>query len=405
MDEPANFDTLFIGQYYWPEPIGSGPYCRDLAESLAQSGRRVMVLTCRPHYPGGAVFADYRRGARDREIEAGVVVRRVRTWIPKRRSAGHRILSELWFFVQGMAALFMGRVPRSELVVCLCPTIFAVLLGGFARRKYGRTLALVHDIQSGLAVGLGLVGDGRIVRLMRALERFAFNRVDQILVLSEPMRRRLVELGVRTPISILPIWVDTASIFPIDGRARDTVTLLYSGNFGRKQALDQVIDLASALEARQSSIRVILRGEGGESASLRREAVRRGLRNLDFEPLVGADALNRGLADGDIHLVPQDGRAADFAVPSKIYAIMAAGRPLIATARPGTAVDALRTESGAFECVPPGDIDALTEAVLRLAGDSSLRRRLGARGRAFVMEKHDRARVLGSFLAEVAHGA
>jgi colanic acid biosynthesis glycosyl transferase WcaI len=400
----TRFDTLFISQYYWPEPIGSGPYCRDLAESLAGAGRRVAVFACRPHYPAGAVHPDYRGGARDTEIHNGIEVRRAWTWVSQRRGAAQRILSELAFFAQGLLALVTGKLRRSELVVCLCPSIFAVLVGRAARRRDGLAVALVHDIQSGLAQGLGIVGSGRMLALMRALERTAFNRMDRIFVLSDQMRVRLRELGVARPISVLPIWVDTNEIYPLDTDGGHPVTLLYSGNLGRKQALGQIVDLARALQDRHCPIRIVVRGEGSEAEALLRDVAQRGIANIEFQPLVAPSALNRGLADGDIHLVPQDPRAADFAVPSKIYSIMAAGRPFVATARPGSAIEALRDESRAFVCVPPGDVAALTDAVLHLAEDPGRRSSLGARGRAFIVERHARPLVLDAFLSQIRDG-
>lgn len=394
-------EVLLVTQYYWPEPIGSAPYCTDLAEWLARAGWPVRVLTSRPHYPGGVVPQAYRGGARDREHREGVAIERLAPWGPGRRGALGRLAGELVFLLRGLAALARRRPPRSALVVSLCPSIFAVLLGRLACRRGGCHFALVHDIQSGLAAGLGMVGGGLLLRLLQALERRVLGGCDAIFVLSEQMRDRLRAQGVGVPIELLPIWVDAGAIRPLEpARAAGApTTVLYSGNLGRKQALDQVLALAEILQRRDRSLRVVIRGEGGEAARLRAEAARRGLDNLEFRPLLPAERLGEGLAEGDVHLVPQDGKAADYAVPSKVYGIMAAGRPFVATAGPGSQLWELQERTGACRCVPPADAEALAEAVLALGVDPQHRAELGARGRAFVEAHHEKTRVLAGFEA------
>ncbi|MEQ8396059.1 glycosyltransferase [Thalassobaculum sp.] len=391
--------VLMVTQFYWPEIVGSAPYCTDLAEWLAREGWRVRILTCRPHYPEGVVPVQYRDGLLDRETRRGATIDRLPPWQPARRGALGRMLGEFAFLGRGLWALATGRVSRSDVVISLCPSVLAVVLGRLSCRWGGHHVAMVHDIQSGLASGLGMVGGSWLLRLMRALERWALNGTDGIFVLSENMRERLRNQGITTPIEVMPIWVDADLIQPVERTSGAPTTVLYSGNLGRKQALDQVIELAEVLQRRGSTLRVVVRGKGGEADRLMAEAANRGLRNIEFHPLVPADRFSESLAEGDVHLVPQDAATADFAVPSKIYSIMAAGRPFVATALPDSHLWRLQQQTGAFQCVPPGDADALADAVLALGADSRRREDLGARGRAFVVARHDKPVVLGGFEA------
>src|SRR5215469_823767 len=196
--------VLLVTQYYRPELVGSGPYCGDLAEWFQAAGASVTVVTGLPHYPDHVVFPAYRRRAPRRETVSGVQVLRLRHWIPRRTSAALRILSEAHFLLAGCWAQVTGRIPRQPVVISLCPSILTVALGAIMRRG-GRHIAVVHDIQSGLARGLGMVGNGPLVAMMRWCERTVLNRIDLVVVLDPAMRDELRLNGVVAPIEVLPI--------------------------------------------------------------------------------------------------------------------------------------------------------------------------------------------------------
>jgi glycosyltransferase involved in cell wall biosynthesis len=382
--------VLVVTQHYAPEMIGSAPYCVDLAEGLVRLGRPVSVLTGLPHYPDPAEFENFMDDPPVRQKIAGVTVERLHSWLPRRRSALLRVLGELAFLLSGMMALLRKRLRRHDTVISVCPSIFAVLLGLLATTREGRHVALVHDVQSGLAQGLGIVRFGLLIHLMRFAERFILNRVDLVLVLSPEMATTLRGLGVSRPIEILPIWVDIDAVRPRPIPADRSSTVIYSGNFGRKQGLDQLVALAAALAEKRPDVRLLLRGSGGERTAVIGAVAARGLANVEFAELVSRDQLGQALTAGVLHLVPQKPDGADFAVPSKIYNIMAAGRCFVTTALPGSALANLQAQTGAFLCVPPQDTAALAAAVTGLLDDPARCTRMAEQGRAFVERHHDR---------------
>ncbi len=115
--EDSREPVLFVTQHYSPEVIGSAPYCVDLAEGLVRSSRRVTVLAGLPHYPDPAEFEDFRNDPPLRQKLSGVLVERLHSWLPKRRSALLRVAGELAFMFTGLFALLRGRVKRHEVVI------------------------------------------------------------------------------------------------------------------------------------------------------------------------------------------------------------------------------------------------------------------------------------------------
>jgi colanic acid biosynthesis glycosyl transferase WcaI len=141
-----------------------------------------------------------------------------------------------------------------------------------------------------------------------------------------------------------------------------------------------------------------VRGNGNQEGELANDIARRGLGNVRMTRLQPNEGLTTALAAGDIHLVPQNPDAASFAVPSKVFNIMAVGRPFVATALPGSTLWQLQRRSGAFLCVPPDEPSSFAEAVMTLADDAALRAELGRRGRAFVEQNFAKPQVLGAFM-------
>ena len=394
MSEPS--PILFVTRYFWPELIGSAPFTSDLAEWLAKEGRQITVLSGLPHYPGTTVFPAYRDGRLQHETMGNVVIERVHSGPPARASALARILNEGGFLMRGLGALASGRVKRHPVVLALCPSILCVVLALAARPRGGSAIAVVHDIQSGLAQQLGMNG-GTLGRLMRWVERATLDRVDLVVVLSQEMKDQLRRIGITAPIDVVPLWVDTDEIQAVEPATRPAVKVLYSGNLGRKQGLSQVVAMAEQLATRRPEIEIVLRGNGNQAQELLAEIAKRRLENVRLAELQPNEGLATALAAGDIHLVPQNPQAAAFAVPSKVYNIMAVGRPFVATALPDSTLWHLQKQSGAFLCVPPNEPLSFAEAVMQLADDPQLRAELGRRGREFVEQHYAKPLILSAF--------
>lgn len=394
--------VLILSQFYWPEEIGSAPYVTDLAEWLAGRGVSVTVLTARPHYPEYRVRPGYKGGDQTRTRRNGVDIVRMRTPVLLGGGVAGRIALESMLTIQAIAYLASGRVKRRSRVISFCPSVLLVMAGQVATRSRGRHLAIIHDIQSGLADGLGMISSRALKRLMVATERVIFNRTTRLAVLTEAMRYTLQGQGIKRPIDILPIWVDVDEIHPLPPPASPSHDVLYAGNLGRKQGLEQVIGAAEVLATEAPEVRILIRGEGPRRKELEDRAGQLGLTNVTFDDLVPKEQLNECLASAAVHLVPQSPDGADFAVPSKAYAIMAAGRPFIATAAPGTSLANLQEQTRAFECVSPNDREAFAAAIRRLVRSPEDGKKLGDQGRAFVVGHLSRETILKQMLEFLA---
>jgi len=192
-------------------------------------------------------------------------------------------------------------------------------------------------------------------------------------------------------------WVDCDAIRPSPtpspyraefGIPDDAVVALYAGNLGEKQGVDLLDPVARRLA--DAGAYLVICGEG--AARPRLEAAVAGVSTVRLGDLQPAERLDALLNLADVHLLPQRHGAADLVMPSKLTGMLASGRPVVASAAPGTGL--AQWVDGCGVVVPPGDADAMAEAVISLANDPDRRRSLGAAARQRALERLDRTPIL-----------
>ncbi|MCB4457230.1 glycosyltransferase family 4 protein [Leisingera sp. McT4-56] len=390
--------VLYLSPYFWPEEIGSAPYCRELAEHLSDQGYAVSALAFRPHYPSSAPFGDWAGGARDREALGQIAIERVP--VNPRGSGGFktRIGNDLRFLRRAVWHALCGTHRKTGAIIAYIPSVLALYGAKALKLRSGApVIAVVHDIESGLAGSLGIASNPVVLKVMRLVERIGLNFADEVVVLTEGMKRELEEIGCRKPITVLPIWSQAAEEAPVDPAA--PVRVMYSGNFGKKQNLDQLLPLLSHVSDTMPEVEILMRGGGSERSRIEAEAARRGIANARFLELAPAGEFMASLQSANVHLVPQALNVANYALPSKLFSIMSAGRPYVCIAEPGSPLDALARESGAGICVFPDDEARLCQEVAGLLSDPARQQRMGDAGRAFVQQHMNRGTIFSKYEA------
>ncbi|WP_249166643.1 glycosyltransferase family 4 protein [Bradyrhizobium sp. JYMT SZCCT0428] len=374
---------LYLSPYFWPEEIGSAPYSTELAVWLQEQGHALQVVAFRPHYPRIEDFGAWSGGTRDQEVLGKVMISRVPVTARGAGGFKDRLKNDVRFLFGVWWRAMRGKFRDIDVTVAYVPTIltlFAALPVKWLTRS--RMVAIVHDIESGLASSLGLASNRLVLSVMRFVERLALNRADHVVVLTEGMKSELQKIGCRRPISVISIWATPAPEVAI--HAASPVKLMYSGNFGKKQNLDQLVPLIKRLSDERCSIRVVMQGDGSEKGRLEGLFQDAGISNTEFGPLVPFGELVGSLQSASIHLVPQALNVANYALPSKLFSIMSAGRPFVCIAEPGSPLDLLTQKSGAGLCIPPNEEGRLFEEIVSLAGDIDGLREKGRNGRAYV---------------------
>ncbi len=354
---------LFISLWYTPEPVFK-PH--DFARELVARGHEVTVITGYPNYPTGQLFAGYQMRLWQSEIIDGVRVIRIPHLIDRSQSAFRRVCSYASF---GAIAIFAGICLgyKPDIIWTYQIGLPGAILSLLARKP------LVHEVQDlwpewGQAIPGGLKGG--LYKVLEAQEKFIYKIASAIVTISCGFRQALMSKGVaEQKITILANWANEQNFQPV---APDSVLaereglgqrpcVMYVGNIGTAQDLGTVVQ-AAALLKESIDVEFVLIGDGVSRQPLERQIKELKVTNVRLLGSRPQEKAAAYLAWADAALVhlKQD-PAYEITIPSKVYAYLAVGIPIIAAISGDTA--RLIEETGAGLVCSPGDPVALAQTV------------------------------------------
>ncbi|XQS16957.1 colanic acid biosynthesis fucosyltransferase WcaI [Citrobacter telavivensis] len=368
---------LVYGINYSPELTGIGKYTGEMVEWMAREGHEVRVITAPPYYPQWKVGARY-SAWRYRREEGDATVWRCPLYVPKQPSTLKRLLHLGSFALSSFFPLMAQRRWKPDRIIGVVPTLFCTPgMRLLAKLSGARTVLHIQDYEVDAMLGLGLAGNGKagkVAQLATAFERSGLHNVDNVSTISRSMMNKAQEKGVAAEkVIFFPNWSEVARFQNVSddevitlrqqlGLPDDKKIILYSGNIGEKQGLENVIMAAEQL--REQPLIFAIVGQGGGKARLEKMARDRGLHNVLFFPLQPYEALPALLKMGDCHLVVQKRGAADAVLPSKLTNILAVGGNAVITAEPETELGQLCDNvTGIAVCVEPESVDALVTGI------------------------------------------
>jgi glycosyltransferase involved in cell wall biosynthesis len=384
---------LVLNQYFYPDRSATSQLLTELCEDLAER-HDVFVVTGRPSY--NPAHGTRSQGLLSRERHGKVRVARV--WSTGfHRSAGMRgrLANYGTYLASSIAGAF--AVARPDVVVALTDPPPVGLIGAMTAKVRGVPFVLVmKDLFPEVAVTLGALRSPAAIAGLRAARGLLLDAADRVISIGRDMDRRLLDLGVPADrIETIHDWSDGRVVHPLDRPSllrdrsgwADRFVVMHSGNVGLSQDLETAVEAADLLRHEQSVLFAIV-GDGASKARLQASVLERGLRNVEFLPFQDREDLSESLGAADVHLVGLRRGLAGAIVPSKVYGILAAGKPYIAAVEPGTEPVLIAEEAGCGMRVEPGDAGALADGVLAMR-EADLAT-MGKRGREVLETRFDR---------------
>lgn len=380
---------IFLNRFFFPDHSATSQILSDLAFHLAGKGRDVHVITSRQKYDDPNAELPYL------EKVHGVTVHRVASSRFGRAGLVGRGFDYLTFY-RSMMRTLRGLAGRGDVIVAKTdPPLLSIPAARIARRSGAQLITWLQDIYPEVAAELGVplvkgaIGNAIATMRDRSLKAAAAN-----VVVGERMRGLLVARGIASDkISLIPNWCDDRELVPVpheenplraEWGLQDKFVVGYSGNLGRAHEFDTVLQAAKQLKGRRDIVFLMI-GGGHQVAELAELVKRERIEDLFyFVPYQPRERLKYSLGVADVHWISLQPRLEGLIVPSKVYGIAAAGRPIIAiTAKDG---EIARMING-FGCgivVEPGAAGELVAALDRLSRDRRVTDFMGHRARAAV---------------------
>ena len=392
--------VLVLNQYFHPDRSATSQLLTELCEDLALS-HDVIVVTGRPSYD--PEYPIESRGLVSYERHRRVKVARV--WSTQfDRSAGMVGRASNYATYLGTSIFGALRAGRPDVVLALTDPPPVGLIGLGVARLRGVPFVLVSkDVFPEVAIVLGRLSDPRLIAVLRRLSGTLLRGADRVVSIGRDMDERLLARGVpRARIVTIHDWSDGAVVRPLEGpsvlraerRWDEKFVVMHSGNVGLSQSLGSLIGAADRLRGDPGIIFAIV-GEGAAKATLVAEAARRRLDNVEFLPTQPYQTLSDSLGAADVHVVGLRRGLAGFIVPSKVYGILAAGRPYIAAVEAAAEPGLIAEEHGCGIRVEPDDPDDLAKGILQMR-ESDLGE-MGRNARRALEERFDRPRATWAY--------
>jgi colanic acid biosynthesis glycosyl transferase WcaI len=392
---------LLLNLYYPPDTSATAKMAASFVAPLSAE-HQVTVLCGRPSYD-----PTERRAWRfwQTELSGNVKIIRAGSTDYPRTQMTRRVLNYLTYEALSVPrALF---VP-CDVVLAMTDPPFEGIVGAFVALLKGKPYVYnIRDMYPDMAVGGSIVAPGLLSRVWEKLHRWALRRATRVIVLGEDMRARIISKGVdpqriaivRDGAEIVPEGspqppLDPEVIRAIRGDFR--FVLLHAGNLGFYGAWQTLI--AAARELENDGVGLVFVGEGAQRPQL--EAASAGAANVRFLPFFPPTKIASVLAAADAHIVTIKRGLEGVVVPSKMYGILAAGRPIVAVAPKETDVAMLAEKRSFGVAADPDKPEALVAAIRSLAADPKRLAAMATAARTAAFD-YDRANESAKFVRTI----
>jgi colanic acid biosynthesis glycosyl transferase WcaI len=400
---------LLLNEYYPPDTSATAKMAAQVAEALAQR-HQVTVVAGRPSYDPDA---RYPYTLLRRDTRNNVTVECVGSTAFPRHQMPRRVANYLSYLA---LAVPRALALRPDVILAMTDPPVAGIAGAFIARLAGRPFVYnIRDLYPDMAVGGDIVRAGKWVARWESLHRRALKQAARVIVLGDDMRDRILAKGIAPERVVVvrdgtaPATTPAAAAAQMPDRGDPIVqeirhgfpfVVLHAGNLGFYGAWDTLLQAAKILSNENTGFVFI--GDGANRAAL--ESAARDLPNVKFAPFRPVAQIAHVMMAGDVHIVTVKRGLEGVVVPSKLYSILAAGRPIIVVAPAECDAARIVVESGCGVAADPDDPAAVAAAIRDLRGQPARLAEMGRRARE-TAAKYARVDELERFVAIVEDAA
>jgi glycosyltransferase involved in cell wall biosynthesis len=410
-----NKKILIHSLVFSPDGVSTAYLYNDIALGFQQSGYEVVVLTTTPHYnrvPEDMIAQPMKKqwaGLYYKSNFKGIPVYHVPQ--KKYRSFLARVIGFVyWHLVSLLLGLFQKNIclvlsPSPPLTIGL----ISILLG---RLKGAKVVYNVQEIYPDFLINQGNLRSGILIRILKRLETTVYRYADAVTTIDEIFYKTIVDrFAEKKKLTVIPNFVDTDIYQPLGERAysldqelfpdRDTLKLMYAGNIGHAQDWEPLLWIARKFRGAPIGFWVI--GEGVLKEQLREVISKEGLTNIHLLPYQARNGMASVIAYADLHFIFMNPQMEGQGFPSKVYTIMACGKPLLVLSGEHTPITHfLKDKNSAFLITHQDQetrMDTLGKLIQQLLLDRSELKSMGENGCILIEEQFSKKAVVTQYVS------
>ncbi|MFC4303462.1 glycosyltransferase family 4 protein [Cohnella boryungensis] len=397
---------VVICHYFYPEIGAPSARLFEMAKYWVREGHEVQVVTCFPNHPTGIVPDKYKGKRSEVEEIEGVTIIRNYVYATPNEGFYKKTLGHLSFMFSSILFGFW-KVKKPDIILVSSPTFFSVFSGLFYSVFKRKPFVFeVRDLWPDAVVKLGALKNKLIISCLERMELFLYRRSKRVVTVTKSFKEQLIERGIpENKIEVITNGVDLPQFEALHPEAVQSLReayqwgekkiLLYVGAHGISQGLSTIIEVADQLRHRHDLYFVFV-GEGAEKRKLEELVLEKQLGNVQFIHEQPKEKIALFYQAAYLSFVPLRNLPLFSAyIPSKMFEIMGSGCPIVASLA-GEAARILEDSKGAI-VVQAENVEAIAEAVLRIADDRPFRDELGNLGKLFVGRNYSRDALAGKY--------
>lgn len=391
-------NLLIYAHYYYPDVASTGQILTELAEGLNDTFHTTVICTV-PSYTG-KISQYYRKHKYYYENINGVDVLRIRVPEFRKSFALSRIFNILSYFFSAVFATF--RVEHQDYIFTISqPPILGGMLGVIGKHiKKAKLIYNIQDFNPEQVMAVDFTHNKLVLSIMMLLDKYSCQQANKVIIVGRDMIETLQKrFQKRVPYAYINNWINEKEIYPLpEDNARvlkfkrkygleNKFVIMYSGNIGLYYDLLNILKTIEKIKETEDVIFAFI-GEGSVLEELRTYKEAHHLSNVVFIPYQSKSELIYSLNAGDVHFVVNAKGIKGVSVPSKLYGVMAVGKPVLGIMEEGAEARLIVEEAKCGMSVKPGDYSAIEDLIRKYIGlrDSRELKNMGEMGRKFLTE-------------------
>lgn len=387
---------LIYAHYFYPDVASTGQILTELCEGMTDTFD-ITVICVVPSY-SGTIDEKYKTKRIYKEEHNGIKIIRVRVPEFQKSNKISRIKNLLAYFFNSLLATL--KIEKQDYIYTISqPPILGGVLGVLGKWiKGGKLIYNIQDFNPEQTMAVGYSKNKLLLNTVMAVDKFSCKKADKVIVVGRDMQETLRNRfnNKKVPKNVfINNWINEKEIYPLEQNhpqivefkekynLQDKFIIMYSGNIGLYYDLENIIKVIGEFKDREDVVFAFV-GDGTVKDKIEAYVNQNNLSNITFIPYQDKADLIYSLNAADIHWVVNAKGIKGVSVPSKLYGVMAAGKPVLGVLDEGSEARLIVEDCNCGVCIEPGNYKEISNNIEYILNNKEEIRALGSNGRQYL---------------------